>query len=108
MTRSQVPSARRAGSLGALLALNAALVAILAAVAFSPAAIAQARSRGTYAMVAGGANNTQSSLVYIVDAVNQELVVVTYNGTTRTLDGITYRNLAADAADVGSRPRPGP
>ncbi len=109
MTESKVPASHRAGSMRALLAVNAVLVLILAAVTLSPAVNAQGRSRGAYAMVAGGTNNIQSSAVYIVDAINQELVVVTYDGTTRALTGINYRNLAADAADVGSsRPRAGP
>jgi len=109
MAESEVPAFRSAGSLRALLALNAILVALLAVVTLSPAVNAQARSRGSYAMVAGGANNIQGSVVYVVDAVNQELMVITYDGTTRALTGINYRNLAADAADVGSsRPRAGP
>ena len=109
MVESNLPASRRASPLRALLVLNAILVALLAAVTFSPAVNAQARSRGSYAMVAGGVNNSQSSAVYVVDAINQELVVITYNGATRTVNGINYRNLAADAADVGSsRPRAGP
>ncbi len=109
MTKSNVSASRRAGSMRALLALNGVLLALLAAVTLSPAVNAQGRSRGAYAMVAGGANNTQSSAVYIVDAINQELAVVTYDGTTRALTGLNYRSLAADAADVGSsRPRAGP
>ena len=109
MAESKVPASRRPGSLRALLALNAILLALLAAVTLSPEVNAQARSRGSYAMVAGAANNIQSSAVYIVDAINQELAVVNYDGTTRALTGINYRNLAADAADIGSsRPRAGP
>ena len=110
MAEKTIPAARpRARTLRALLALNAVLLGVLAAVTFGPAAGAQARSRGAYAMVAGGAPNLQSSLVYIVDVVNQELMVVSYSGATRSLNGVAYRNLAADAADaLRSRPRAGP
>jgi hypothetical protein len=109
MAEAKASASPGAGTLRALLAVNAVLLVLLATVTLGPAVNAQARSRGSYTMVAGGVRNSQSSVVYIVDAVNQELAVVTYNGTTRTLDGINYRNLAADAADVGSgRPRAGP
>ena len=91
-----------------LIALNAALLVLLAAVTFAPAVNAQARARGQYAMVAGGVNNSQSSAVYIADTVNQELLVVTYDPIGKRLDGIAYRNLAADAADfLRTRTRPG-
>ena len=110
MAERTIPATRpRAHTLRALLALNAVLLGVLATVTLGPAVSAQARSRGAYAMVAGGANNTQSSVVYVVDVVNQELVAVSYSGTTRSFNGIAYRNLAADAADaLRSRPRAGP
>ena len=91
-----------------LIALNAALVALLAVVTFAPAVKAQTKARGQYTMVAGGVNNSQSSVVYIADTVNQELMVVTYDPIGKRLDGIAYRNLAADAADfLRTRSRPG-
>ena len=104
-TRSVRPAA---SSLRALLALNAALLMLLAVVAFAPAVGAQARARGEYTMVAGGVNGLESSALYIVDAVNQELIVLGYNASTKRLDGIGYRNVAADSADwMRGRARPG-
>ena len=105
---SNPPGRGRGSSLGGLIAVNAALLGVLALVTFAPAVAAQARARGAYTMVAGGVNNSQSSAVYIVDIVNQEMMVVTYDNSTRSLQGIGYRNLTADAADlVRGRTRPG-
>ncbi len=83
-----------------LLAVNGLLLALLGLVTFGPAADAQLRARGEYTMAAGRVNGSDGKAVYIIDAVNQEMVVVTYNPNTRQLEGIGYRNLAADAADV--------
>ena len=102
-------AARRAApNTRALLALNAALLLLLAAVTFAPAVSAQARGRGEYTMVAGGVNGLQSSALYVVDTVNQELIVLGYDASTKRLDGIGYRNLAADSAEwMRGRTRPG-
>ena len=89
---------RGPGSMRGLLALNAALLMILGAVTFGSGAEAQMRSRGEYTMVAGNAKGSAASVVYIVDTVNQEMAVVTYNTQTKTLDGVGYANLAQDAA----------
>jgi hypothetical protein len=102
-------SVRRAASNPrALLALNAALLLLLAVVTFAPAVSAQANRRGEYTMVAGGVKGPQSWALYIVDTVNQELIVLGYNPSTKRLDGIGYRNLAADSAEwARGRARPG-
>ena len=84
----------------ALLVLNALLMLLLAAVTFAPSVGAQVRNRGTYTMVAGGVSNSIDSVVYIVDSVNQEMVIMRYDSTNRSLTGLAYRDLAADAADV--------
>ncbi len=69
---------------------------------------AQVRGRSEYTMVAGSAKGADSSAVYIVDTTNQELIVITYNQNTKRLDGVGYRNLASDAADLlRGRTRPG-
>jgi hypothetical protein len=103
------PSVRRAASsTRALLAVNAALLVLLAVVTFAPNVGAQVRARGEYTMVAGGVNGLESSALYVVDAVNQELIVLGYNASTKRLDGIGYRNLAADTAEwMRGRARPG-
>ncbi len=103
-----VKAATRAGpNLRALLAINAALLGLLALVSFASTAGAQGRGRGEYMMVGGGANGTNSAVVYIVDAANQELMAATFNVNTRILDGVGYRNLAVDAASVLRAQTPG-
>jgi len=91
-----------------LLALNAALVALLAAVTFGPKVDGQARPRGEYTMVAGGVKGANSSAVFVVDTVNQEMMAITYNQEAKVLEGIAYRSLAEDVASVQrGRTRPG-
>ncbi len=101
------PPRRPSSNFPALIALNAVLLGVLAAVTFAPSVSAQARARGAYTMVAGGANNTQSSVVYIIDTVNQEMTAMTYDSATRSVKGLGYRNLAADSSNVLGRVRAG-
>jgi hypothetical protein len=89
--------------LPALLAVNAALLVLLAAVTFTPAADAQARVRGQYTMVSGGAAGTVGDIVYIVDTINQEMIAVNYEYSTKRLRGVGHRNIAADIADMSRR-----
>jgi hypothetical protein len=92
---------RRPLSLRGLLALNAALLAVLALVTFAPgnhAGAQAARGRGEYTMVAGGVPGIDSAGIYIVDVANQEMVIMAYDQQKKTLDGIGYRSLAGDAA----------
>ena len=93
-------------SLRGLIVLNAVLLMVLAAVTFGSASHAQQRLRGEYAIVAGGVNGLQAAAAYIVDVINQEMIAITYNPNTKSLDGIGYRNLAVDEATV-TRRRPG-
>ncbi len=102
------PRRRPPSNIAALIALNAVLIGLLAIVTFAPSVSAQsARARGVFTMVAGGANNSLSSVVYIVDVVNQEMTVMTYDSGKRSVNGIAYRNLAADAANQLGRVRAG-
>jgi hypothetical protein len=98
----------KAGGLRGLLALNGALLLILAAVTFAPGSSveAQNRGRGEYTMVAGGLPNVDADGIYILDVQNQEMVIMAYDTQTKVLQGIGYRNLAADAAAQrrGNRP----
>ena len=99
---------RTSGMCGLLL-LNALLLAALAAVTFGSSAGAQnaVRGRGEYTMVTGGANGTDAGIIYIADVANQEVIAMAYNVNNKVLDGVGYRNLAADAANVvKNRARP--
>lgn len=82
----------------ALIALNAALVCALAVVTLAPAAEAQrgGRGRGEYTMVSGRMQGTPEAAIYIIDANNLELVAVKWNRSRKQLDGVGFRDLAAD------------
>jgi hypothetical protein len=95
-----------AGSLKALLLLNAALLVLLGAVTFGSTALAQNRGRGEYTMVAGGVNGANSSAAYIVDVANQEMIALTYDHNTKLLQGVGYRNLNEDAVNRTKPARP--
>lgn len=86
-----------------LLLVNAAMLALLAVVAFNASVDAQARNRGTYTMVGGGAQGVEPALVYVVDETNLQLVAVVFDQNRKQLRGVGYRNLAADGAGLMRR-----
>ncbi len=99
---------KRAGpSLRSLLVINVALLCILAVVTLAPTVMAQNRVRGDYTLVGGGANGANSSVVYVIDTVNQEMIAATYDNSNHNLVGIGYRNLAGDARSVFRSQTPG-
>ena len=108
MTQSPSTEAQRSGrgSIRGLVALNALLLGALAFVTFAPSVTGQpsGRQRGDYTMVSGGVNGIDSDAIYIVDSVNQEMIAITYDQTTRNIEGIGYVNLAADAKEA-AKPR---
>ena len=84
-----------------LIVLNALLLTLLGAVTFGSRADAQAtRARGDFTMIDGGANGSDADVVYIADVVNQEMIAVVYDQSKNVIDGIGYRNLSADAAEM--------
>ncbi|MHC5113065.1 MAG: hypothetical protein ACYTGP_01395 [Planctomycetota bacterium] len=103
-TSEATPKRRRAGG---LIALNAGLLLVLGAVTFAPSADAQNRVRGSYLMTAGGANGAISSVLYVVDTTNQEMIAVTYEPSQKNIIGIGYRDLVADRNSLlrGAEPR---
>jgi len=95
---------RKAGTNYGLIALNGALLLVLAAVTLAPNADAQLRRRGAYAMVAGGVGGSDADAVWIVDTTNQELIALTYEPNQKELIGIGYRSLAKDAGVMTRTP----
>ncbi len=100
----------------ALAGLNIGLLIVLVAVALAPGArgiggaSAQPRTRGQYVMVSGridGAtrNGASGDALYIVDSSNQDMIALRWNATTRTLEGMGYRDLAEDARSSGGAGR---
>lgn len=98
---SSASAPRGATRYGGLIAVNAVLIGVLALVSLGPNALGQnARNRGDYLMVGGRVNGAEGGAVYIIDGNNQEMIGVALNNTSKKLDGIGYRNLAADARSL--------
>ena len=87
-------------NLKGLLLLNGLLIALLGAVTFAPAAEAQQRFRGKYAMVSGRAQGSTPYLLYILDQNSRQLVAVRYNVQQDLLEGMGYADLVKDAVTV--------
>jgi len=87
-----------------LIALNGILLAVLAAVSFGPGAPdasaeqARSRPRGYYTMVSAKAQGIPESAIIVVDSTNQQLVATRWDRSRRTLSGLGFRDLTADAA----------
>ena len=83
----------------ALVVLNGALLVVLGAVVLSPTSLAQrgSRARGEYAMVSGRIIGGNANAVYIIDSANQEMIAVRWNESSKSLDGLGYRDISADA-----------
>jgi hypothetical protein len=99
---------RRSG-LAPLIALNAFLLAVLAAVVVGPTALAQPGGRepaprpaGEYTLVGGDIQTGNSNAVYVIDSVNREMVVLRWVDGRNLLEGIGYRDLGEDTR---ARPR---
>jgi hypothetical protein len=88
-----------------LIALNAGLLVVLAAVSLAPQAQAQrgARARGEYTMVSGRVTGGSNNAVYIVDSSNQEMIALIWNNSRKSLEGLGYRDFAADAGAAPGR-----
>lgn len=85
-----------------LVALNAVLLGVLGLVELAPRASAQqggegpARPRGAYTLVGGEIQTGDSNAVYVIDSVNQEMVVLRMESGRGNLSGVGYRDLNAD------------
>jgi hypothetical protein len=88
-----------------LVVLNLALLGVLGAVSFSPMADAQSaksangatRARGEYSIVGGATIGGVSSVIYVLDTINRELIALNWNDSTKSLEGVGYRDLSVDA-----------
>ena len=85
-----------------LVVLNLALLGVLGAVSFSPMADAQSansttRARGEYSIVGGATIGGVSSVIYVLDTINRELIALNWNDSTKSLEGVGYRDLSLDA-----------
>jgi hypothetical protein len=102
---------RRGPSRAAVLAgVNAGLVGLLGVLVLGPRAIGQAtpsisRAAGDYAFVGGEVSGLDTNAVYVLDAVNEELIVLRWDQSRKQLDTPDgwYRNLRLDTSGRPSR-----
>jgi hypothetical protein len=95
------PQVVAAGPSRRLVALNVALLALLALVTVAARAERSGqpavRGRGDYTVVGGKIQGGNGNAMYILDGANQQLIAVRWNDSRKMLEGIDYRNLAQDA-----------
>ncbi len=86
-------------TLGALLALNVLLVAVLALVSFAPSVQAGGlrQNAGDYIMVGGSINGSTSNAVYVLDQRSGTLLSFLYDRSSRKLRGLSVRSVSSDA-----------
>ncbi len=103
---------RRSGSIGTghgLLALNVVLLVGLGLVSFAPFAGAQggvgqsSRALGEYLVVGGATIGGVSSTIYVLDTANRELIALGWNNSTKSLEGVGYRDLSQDSSSDPDR-----
>ncbi|MBX3377861.1 MAG: hypothetical protein KF678_12760 [Phycisphaeraceae bacterium] len=88
-----------------LIAVNLFLLLLLAAVTLAPSSVAQrggggvsgGRARGEYTMLSGQMSGSSASAIFVIDSANQDMVALRWNESTKSLDGIGYRDLREDA-----------
>ncbi|GJQ30545.1 MAG: hypothetical protein HBSAPP03_24290 [Phycisphaerae bacterium] len=94
---------------GGLVAANVVLLAVLIGLSLvTPAGAGHeaqppGRARGEYTMVAGKISSGGSSVVYVVDTSNQEVVAMKWDASRQTMTGVGYRSLSADSRATPGR-----
>jgi hypothetical protein len=84
-----------------LVVLNLTLLGALGLVTITPGADAQpsevnSRVPGNYTVVGGDTISGSSSMVYVLDSANRELIALYWNDSTSSVDGVGYRDLTQD------------
>ena len=91
-----------------LVMLNLALLCGLGAVSLSTSASAQMgsatnRVRGEYTIVGGSTLGSISNMIYVLDSANREMIALSWNDSSKSLEGIGYRDLRIDASSDPDR-----
>ncbi|HCT46510.1 MAG: hypothetical protein CMJ35_00875 [Phycisphaerae bacterium] len=99
-TGTAVPRSKRSG----LVVLNLFLLLVLGTVMLAPDVGAQIRGeiqnprvRGEYALVGGETLGDNASTVYVLDSANRQLVALRWNDSSKSLEGVGFRDLVRDA-----------
>jgi len=83
-----------------LIALNIALLAVLAAVSLVPTSDAQISSPNTYVAVPGMVNGRSSGVVYIASSSNKAVLSTSWDHNKKRIVILAARNIAADSASI--------
>ena len=91
-----------------LVVLNVVLLFGLGAVTLSGQVDAQSSSatgrvRGDYSVVGGATLGGVSSMIYVLDSANREMIALSWNDSSKSLDGVGYRDLNLDASSDPDR-----
>ncbi len=95
MNSSPPPTSRR--SVAGVLGLNVVLVVALAIVSLPRLSAATATWRSHYTLTAGELPDHKGSVVWLVDTIQQEMLVLGYDAEEGRVIRIGHRNLAVDA-----------
>lgn len=100
----------RTSSRSGLIAANLLLLGALVVLSWSPWAGAQnapervaGRARGDYTMISGRAVSGGSSVIYILDSSNEELIALKWDQANSAMQGVGYRSLSTDAISKPGR-----
>ncbi|MFI4897657.1 MAG: hypothetical protein ACIARR_07510 [Phycisphaerales bacterium JB059] len=83
----------------ALVGLNAVLLIVLGAVTLTPDAGAQSgstRPPGVYSLVGGELSSGNANGVYVLDSANRELILLRWDNSRNSVEGLGYRDLNTD------------
>ena len=83
-----------------LIALNVLLLAVLGTIILAPQTFAQFTSRSTYALISSNINGLQNDVVYVLDTASSEMIAISYNPQTNSIERLGYRRLSLDGARV--------
>jgi outer membrane protease len=83
-----------------LIALNIALLAVLAAVSLVPTTDAYVSSNDTYVAVPGTLNGLQSGVVYIASTSNRAVLATTWDRNKKKIIIMAARSIERDAQGI--------
>ena len=83
-----------------LIALNIALLAVLAAVSLVPTTDAYISSNDTYVAVPGTLNGLQSGVVYIASTSNRAVLATTWDRNKKKIIIMAARSIERDAQGI--------
>jgi hypothetical protein len=79
-----------------LIVLNVVLLLVLGTIILAPQTIAQLGSRTTYALISSHVNGMQTDVVFILDTTSSEMIAISYNPQTNSIERLGYRRLSSD------------